>query len=65
MTCGMITPIHLRKRMNLGAHTQSRVTTTFLNSPKPNTTENQTKKRIVNEIPISIKSDVYIGERQS
>ena len=43
MTCRMITPIHLQKRMNRGAHTCSQVTTVFLNSPKPNTTGNQNK----------------------
>ena len=41
MMCGMITSIHLRKRMNRGAHTHSRMTTVFLKSPKPNTTEDQ------------------------
>ena len=41
MMGGMITPIHLQTRMNWGAHTRSRVTTAFLNSPKPNTTEDQ------------------------
>ena len=41
MTCGMITPIQLQKRMNRRALTHSRVTIAFLNSPKPNTTEDQ------------------------
>ena len=41
MMCEMITPIHLQKRMNRGAHTRSWVTTTSLNSPKPNTTGDQ------------------------
>ena len=39
MMCGMITPIHLQKRINQRAHTHSRVTAVFLNSsPKPNIT---------------------------
>ena len=38
-----ITTLHLRKRMNWEAHTRSRVTTTFLNSPRPNTMRNQNK----------------------
>ena len=63
MTCGMIDPIHLQKDLNRGAHTRSRVTTAFLNSPKPNTTGNQ--KKNMSEVPTSIKSDFYIGERQS
>ena len=41
MVSGTITTIHLRKRMNRGAHTRSWVTTAFLNSPKPSTTVDQ------------------------
>ena len=36
MTCGMITPIQLQKRMNRVANTRSQMTTVFLNSPKQN-----------------------------
>ena len=41
MTCEMINPLYLRKRMNQGAHTRLQVTTVFLNLPKPNTIGNQ------------------------
>ena len=37
---GTITTIFLGKRMNQRAHTHLRVTTVFLNSPRPSTTEN-------------------------
>ena len=37
----VITLIHLRKRMDRGAHTRSQMTTAFLNSPRPNTTRNR------------------------
>ena len=40
MTHEMIIPIYLQNRMNRGAHTRSRVTIAYLNSPKLNTIGN-------------------------
>ena len=63
MMNGTINTIHLLKKMNPEAHIRSRVTTAFLNSPRPNTMGNQ-KTRLMSEVPTSIKSDFHIGRRQ-
>ena len=63
MMSGTITTTLLQKRMNQGAQIYLQVTIAFLNSPKPNTM-GKLKTRLVSEVSTSVKSDIYIGERQ-
>ena len=47
MMYGTITTKLLQKRMNQGAHTRLWVTTAFIKSPKPSTTENRKQDLLV------------------